>query len=166
MAVPTTSDPMGGKLSIEIDSIEIPAFMLGSVSASVSQVLRTSERLSGTTTNPSNQLDNPSFDIVFFPNQWSDLQYFMPDNYVGTPGGNDGYFAVGTEECALPEAVEVIFHYDCDDGVTRDVTLPVAKVSFEDSSERNATDDLSVTIHVYPQPNALGQVIYGTAPTS
>jgi len=166
MPVPTASDPMGGKLSIDINGVNIPAFMLGSISASVSQVLRTSERLSGTTTNPSNQLDNPSYDVTFYPNQWSDLQYFMPENYVGTPGGTDGAFILGTEECSLPEPTEVVLHYDCDDGTTRDITMPVTKVAFEDSSERNATDDLSVTIHLYPQPNALGQIIYGTAPTS
>jgi len=158
--VPTSSDPMGGKLSLEINGVVIPAFMLGSVSPSVTQVLRTSERLSGTTTTPTNQLDNPSFDVVFFPNKWADLQYFFPDNM-------DGESAVfGSDACALPDAVAVAFHYDCDEDEARDINLPVAKVAFEDSSERNATDDLSVTIHIYPQPNALGQVIYGAVPTS
>lgn len=160
MPVPTSSDPMGGKLSVEIDGVTIPSFMLGSVSASVSQVLRTSERLSGTSTTPSNQLDNPSFSITFYPNKWSDLQYFMPDNMDGTG------FVLGSTECAIPDAVEVIFHYECEDDTTRDITMPVARVAFEDSSERNATDDLAVTIHIYPQPNAQGQVIYGTPATS
>lgn len=162
MAVPTTSDPMGGKLSIDINSVNIPAFMLGSISANVAQVLRTSERLSGTTTTPTAQLDNPSFDVVFFPNEWADLQYFMPDNYDGTPGGVDGAFVLGGATCEIPDPVEVVLHYDCDDGTTRDVTMPVTRVSFEDNGERNATDDLSVTIHLYPQPNDDGQIIYGT----
>lgn len=166
MPLPTSSDPMGGKLSIDIGEVNVPAFMLGSVSANVTQVLRTSERLSGTTTNPSSQLDNPSFDVVFFPNKWSDLQYFMPENYEGTPDTSDGPFVMGSDTCELPEPVEVVFHYDCDDGTTRDVTLPVARVAFEDNSERNATDDLSVTIHFYPQPNAAGQVVYGTPEAS
>lgn len=160
MPVPTSSDPMGGKLSVEIDGTVIPSFMLGSVSGNVTQVLRTSERLSGSTTTPSNQLDNPSFDIVFFPNTWADLQYFMPENFDGTS------FVLGSSECSLPESVPVIFHYECEDGETRDVSIPVARVAFEDNSERNATDDLSVTIHIYPQPNALGQVVYGPMPTS
>lgn len=162
MPLPTASDPMGGQLSVEINSVIVPAFMLGSISPSVAQVLRTSERLSGSTTTPSNQLDNPSFDIAFFPNAWSDLQYFMPENYVGTAGGTDGQFIMGRSTCTLPTPVEVILHYDCDDSTTRDVTLPVARVAFEDNSERNATEDLSVMIHVYPQPNTLGQVLYGT----
>lgn len=162
MAIPTSSNPMGGKLGIDIDSVTIPAFMLGSVSANVTQVLRTSERLSGTTTTPSSQLDNPSFGVTFFPNQWADLQYFMPDNYEGTPGGTDGAFVLGGDSCELPDPVEVVLHYDCDDGTTRDITMPVTRVAFEDNGERNATDDLSVTIHLYPQPNAQGQIIYGT----
>lgn len=160
MAVPTSSDPMGGKLSVEINSVVIPSFLLGSVSASVSQVLRTSERLSGSTTNPSNQLDNPSFDITFYPNTWDDLQYFFPDNMDGTSA------VFGGTECTIPDAVPVVFHYECEDDELRDVSLPVAKVAFEDSSERNATDDLSVTVHIYPQPNALGQVVYGPMPSS
>lgn len=166
MAVPTDSNPMGGQLSVEIDGTVIPAFMLGSVSANVAQVLRTSERLSGTTTTPSNQLDNPSFDVTFYPNEWADLQYFMPDNYEGTPGGTDGAFVMGSQTCDLPDPVEVVLHYDCDDGTTRDVTMPVTRVAFEDNGERNATDDLSVTIHLYPQPNALGQIIYGSPASS
>jgi len=44
--VPTSSDPMGGKLSVEINSVVIPSFMLGSVSGNVKQLLRTSDRLS------------------------------------------------------------------------------------------------------------------------
>lgn len=160
MPVPTSTDPMGGKLNIEINSVTIPSFMLGSVSANVTQVLRTSERLSGSTTSPSNQLDNPSFDITFFPNKWEDLQYFMPDNMDGTS------FVLGSSECSLPDPVPVVFHYECDDDETRDVSIPSARVAFEDNGERNATDDLSVTIHIYPQPNALGQVVYGPMPTS
>lgn len=166
MPVPTVSDPMGGKLSVEINGVVIPSFLLGSVSANVTQVLRTSERLSGSTTTPSNQLDNPSFDIVFFPNKWSDLQYFMPGNYDGTPGGTDGSFVLGSSDCTLPSPVPVVFHYECEDGETRDVSIPSARVAFEDNGERNATDDLSVTMHIYPQPNALGQVVYGPMPTS
>jgi hypothetical protein len=160
MPVPTASDPMGGKLSLEINSVEIPSFMLGSVSANVAQLLRTSDRLSGSTTNPSNQLDNPSFDVVFFPNQWEDLQYFFPDNVDGTS------VVFGASTCAVPDPVPVVLHYECEEDENRDVNLPVCRVSFEDNSERNATDDLSVTIHLYPQPNAAGQVVYGAMPTS
>src|SRR5690554_5308777 len=127
MPVPTSSDPMGGKLSIEINNVEIPAFMLGSISGNVTQVLRTSERLSGTTTTPSSQLDNPVFDIVFFPNKWSDLQYFFPENYDGTPGQDGGAIIFGSDECELPQAVPVVFHYDCENGETRDVSIPSAR---------------------------------------
>jgi len=160
MSVPTSSDPMGGKLSVEINSVVIPSFMLGSVSANVAQLLRTSDRLSGSTTTPSNQLDNPSFDIAFYPNNWSDLQYFMPDNMDGDS------FVLGGADCTLPATVPVVLHYECEDDENRDVNIPVARVSFEDKSERNATDDLSVLIHIYPQPNELGQVVYGPIPTS
>lgn len=161
MPVPTTSNPMGGKLSIDINGVTIPSFLLGSISANVAQVLRTSERLSGTTTTPSSQLDNPSYDVVFYPNTWSDLQYFMPENYVGTPGSDTGSFVLGSDTCDLPDPVEVVLHYDCDDGTKRDVTMPSTRVSFEDNGERNATDDLSVTIHLFPQPTTDGQIIFG-----
>lgn len=156
MPVPTSTDPMGGKLSVEINGVVIPSFMLGGISANVAQVLRTSERLSGTSTTPTSMLDNPSFDITYFPNQWEDLQYFMPENMDGEA------FVMGSTTCSIPDPTEVIFHYECEDDTTRDITIPVARVAFEDSSERTQTDDLSVMIHIYPQPNALGQVIYGS----
>lgn len=150
--VPTSTDPMGGKLSIDINAVTIPAFMLGPISANVAPLLRTSERLSGTTTTPTTQLDNPSYDVTFFPNKWSDVGFFMPDNL------EDGSFIVGGDTCTLPDPAAVVFHYDCDDGTERDISF-TARVSFEDNGERNATDDLSVTIHLYP----VGAVTYGTA---
>jgi len=156
MPFPTATDPMGGKLSVEIGSTLIPSDFLGPLTANVSQVLRKSSRLSGTTTTPSNQLDDPSFDVIFFPNKWSDLQYFFPDNFDGTS------MVFGGSTCTLPETVLVALHYECEADEERDVTFPVARVSFEDKSERNATDDLSVVIHIYPQVNPLGQIIYGT----
>jgi len=162
MAVPTSSDPMGGKLSVTINNVTIPSFLIGSVSPSVKQVLRTSDRLSGSTTSPSNQLDNPSFEVVFYPNKWADLQYFMPDSM------NDDNTALilGGSDCSIPAAVPVVLHYECEDDEDRDVSMPSVRVSFEDNKERNAADDLSVTIHIYPQPNAMGQIIYGPMPTS
>ena len=158
--VPTSSDPMGGALSVEINGVVIPSFMLGSVSASVAQVIRKSDRLSGSTSRPSNQLDNPVFDIVFYPNSWKDLQYFMPDNIEGDS------FVLGGSSCTIPDDVPVVFHYECEDDDNRDVSMPLASVSFEDKGERNANDDLAVTIHIYPQTNPLGQVVYGPMPTS
>lgn len=158
MPVPTVPKPMGGALEIEINGVVIPDFMLGSISANIAQVLRTSERLSGTTTTPSSQLDNPSYDVVFFPNTWSDLQYFMPDNYDGASGSDTGAWVVGDSSvCALPDPTEVVFHYKCSPDEKQDISF-TANVSFEDNGERNATDDLSVTIHLYP----VGGIVYGT----
>lgn len=160
MPVPTSSNPMGGKLSVEINGVVIPSFMLGPISPNVTELLRTSERMSGTTTRKSGLLDNPSFDITFFPNTWDDLQYFFPENMDGTS------FVLGGDDCSIPEDVPVVLHYECEDDELRDISIPVASVSFEDTTERNATDDVSVMIHVYPQPNAMGQIIYGAMPIS
>lgn len=153
--VPTFTDPMGGKLSIEINGVTIPSFMLGEITPNITQLLRTSERLSGTTTTPSSQLDNPSYDVTFFPNKWSDVGFFMPDNLDGTA------FVVGGDSCTTPEPVPVVLHYECEDSEDRDVSFN-ARVSFEDNGTRNATDDLSVTIHLYP----VGAIRYGEHATS
>lgn len=55
----------------------------------------------------------------------------------------------------------VVFHYECDETEDRDVSFD-ARVSFEDNGERNASDDLSVTIHFYP----IGDIRYGEHETS
>lgn len=153
--VPTSTDPMGGKLSIDINNVTIPSFMLGPITPNVAPLLRTSERLSGTTTTPTSQLDNPSYDITFFPNKWADVGFFMPDNLDGST------FVVGGGSCTTPEPVPVNFHYECEDSEDRDTNF-MARVAFEDNGERNATDDLSVTIHFYP----VGAISYGPAITS
>ena len=155
MAVPTFTDPMGGKLSIDINNVTIPSFMLGEITANIAPLLRTSERLSGTTTTPTTQLDNPSYDIVFYPNEWADLQYFMPDNMDGET------FVINSDNCAIPDPADVTFHYECAEDDVRDIRFK-ARVAFEDNGSRNATDDLSVTIHFYP----VGAIEYGTAITS
>lgn len=157
MPVPTSSIPMGGALEIDINGTTIPAFMLGEISANVAQVLRESERLSGTTSTPSNVLDNPSFDVTFFPNTWSDLQYFMPGNYDGTSGSDTGAWTIGGGSCSLPTPVPVVFHYVCATDKKQDISF-TGNVSFEDNGARNASDDLSVTIHLYPT----GEIVYGT----
>jgi len=154
--VPTFTDPMGGKLSIDINGVTIPSFMLGEITPNIAPLLRTSERLSGTTTTPTNQLDNPSYDISFFPNKWSDLQYFMPDNMDG-----DAFVIGDGGSCTIPEPVPVVFHYECEEDEDRDRSF-TARVSFEESGPDNATDDKSVTIHFYP----VGAITYGTPATS
>lgn len=153
--VPTFTDPMGGKLSIEINGVIIPSFMLGSISANIPPLLRTSERLSGTTTTPTNQLDNPSYDVTFFPNKWTDVGFFMPDNLDGNA------FVVGEGSCTIPEPVPVVFHYECEEDEVRDRSF-IARVAFEENNELNATDDVSVTIHLYP----VSGVRYGEHATS
>lgn len=159
---PTVSDAMAGEMEITIvhsdnTAVTINSNFLGPWTPSFSPLVRTSDRLSGTTTRPTNQLDSPSATVPIFLNQWSDLQYIMPDNMDGAA------FILGSGgSCTLPEPAEVTFHYVCDETTDRDITLPVAYIGFEDTNERTATDEVSINLMLYPQPNPLGQVVYGT----
>lgn len=161
MPFPTIANAMAGEMEITItystgDPVKINSNFIGPWTPSFSPLVRTSERLSGSTSRPTNQLDNPSAVVPLFLNQWSDLQYIMPDNMDGAA------FILGSGgSCTVPEPAEVVFHYVCDENTDRDITLPVAYIGFEDTNERNANDELAVNLNIYPQPNPLGQVVYG-----
>lgn len=155
MPFPTTSDPMSGDVEITIGSTLINSNFVGTITPSVSPVIRTSDRISGTSSRPSGRLDNPSFVATIYLNDWSDMQYIMADYMDGDS------FVLGSTECSIPDPVLVNFHYSCDDDEARDINLPVAYVAFEDTNERNANDELAVSIYFYPQVNPLGQVVYG-----
>lgn len=164
---PTVPDAMAGEMEITINyeggsSVTINSNFIGSWTPSFSPLVRTSERLAGSTSRPTNQLDNPSATVPIYLNKWSDLQYIMPDNMDGEA------FVLGSGgSCTVPDPAEVIFHYVCDgENTDRDITLPVAYIGFEDTNERNATDELAVNLNLYPQPNPRGQVVYGTQATS
>lgn len=166
MPFPIVSDAMAGEMEITINyegasSVTINSNFLGAWTPSFSPLVRTSERLSGSSSRPTNQLDNPSAVVPIFLNKWSDLQYIMPDNMDGE------VFILGSGgSCTVPTPAEVIFHYVCDENTDRDITLPVAYIGFEDTNERNANDELAINLNLYPQTNPLGQVVYGTQATS
>lgn len=167
MAFPTTSNAMAGEMEITINydggtSVTIPSGFLGNWTPNFTQLTRSSERLSGNVTTPTNQLDNPEVTVPVYVNQWSDMQYIMPENMDGQA------FILGSGgSCTVPENAEVVFHYVCDgNDRSRDITLPKARIGFEDTNERNATDELAVNLHFYPLPNPRGQVVYGDEASS
>lgn len=167
MPFPTVSDAMAGELEITINhadssSVTINSNFVGAFSPNHTQVVRTSDRLSGTTSRPTNQLDNPSTSVPIYLNEWSDVQYLMPDSMDGEA------FVLGSGgNCVVPEPAEVIFHYVCDgEDTSKDMRYPVADIGFEDTGERNATDELAVNFIFYPRPNAEGQVVYGNSDES
>jgi len=155
MPFPTAANAMGGPSEVEINGIVIPDDFVGEITPNVAPVLRTSTRQSGTTTRPTNLLDNPEYSFPLYLNSYLDLQYIFPEAYEG------GYVVAGTTTCSIPDPVEVIFRGKCSpEGDT--VIMPSAYVTFEDNLARNGTDDRGVTVHVYPQPNDQGQVLYGS----
>lgn len=161
--VPTESNPMGGKASVAINSVEIPSFMLGEITPNVAPEIRSSQRLSGTSSRPSGNLDDPSYDIVFFPNNWSDIGFFMPNGYNAPSGEQElGNFILGGGSCTSQEPVPVNIHYECEGTDDRDTFMKSALVSVELNQAYTGTDDMSVMIHIYPQPNADGQIRLGT----
>lgn len=167
MPFPTVSNAMSGEMEITINhadnsSVTIDSNFLGNWSPSHTQVVRTSERLSGTTSRPTNQLDNPSSSVPIYLNKWSDVQYLMPESMDGEA------FVLGSGgNCTVPEPAEIIFHYVCDgEDTSRDTVYPSAYIGFEDTGERNATEELAVNFIFYPTVNPRGQVVYGTEETS
>ncbi len=165
MPFPTVSQPMSGDMEITIiysggTSVTINDNFVGSWTPSHSPVIRTSDRISGTTSSPSKQLDNPSTVAVIYLNKWSDVQYLLPDSMDGDT------FVLGGAVCTPNETATVNFHYTCDEDDSRDMTYPVAELAFEDTNERNATDELAVNLYFYPKKNPLGQVQYGSPLTS
>lgn len=159
MPFPTAANAMGGPSEVEIDGILVGADFVGEITPSVTPVLRTSERQSGTTSKPTTLLDNPEYTFPLYLNAYQDLGFLFPDLL------DAGDVVLGGGSCSLPEPVEVIFRGKC--SPTGDtVIMPSAYVYFEDNLARNGTDDRGVTVHVLPAPNEDGQIRYGSEANS
>lgn len=161
MPFPTVSNAMTGETEITITyenetPVTIPSNFIGSWTPSFSPQILESPRLSGTSSRPSGRLDNPTAQAVIYLNEWSDLQYILPD-------AMDGDVAVigSTGTCYVPVPAEVVFHDPCADDDSNDVVLPNAYIMLEDTNERNATDEVAILINFYPQAGPDGQVRYG-----
>lgn len=166
MPFPTVSDAMAGEMEITINyesgsSVTINPNFIGNWTPDFKPLVRTSERLAGSTSRPTKQLDNPSATVPIYLNKWSDIQYILPESMDGEA------FVLGSGgSCVIDEPAEVIFHYVCDETGEKDITLPVAYIGFEDTNERTATGEVAVNFNLYPQPNPRGQVVYGIEETS
>lgn len=166
--LPTVSKPMSGKVSLQVNGYDIPSWMLGELTPNVAPEIRSSERLSGTTSRPSGNLDNPSYDIVFYPNDWADLSVFAPTGYnAPTSGAQElGNFILGGGSCMSNDPVPVNIHPECNDTDDQDAHIFAALISIELSQAYTATDDMSVMIHIYPQPTSEGTIRLGTGDLS
>lgn len=161
MPFPTVSNAMRGESEITItyegeSPVVITSNFIGSWTPSFSPQILESNRLSGNSSKPSGRLDNPTAQAVIYLNEWADLQYIMPDSMDGET------FVLGsTGTCSVPVPAEVRFHDPCAEDDSNDVVLPLAYLAFEDTNERNSTDELAIMINFYPQATADGAVRYG-----
>lgn len=163
MPFPTVSSALTGETEITITypsetPVTIPSNFIGSWTPSFSPQVLESPRLSGTSSRPNGKFDNPTAQAVIYLNKFSDIQYLIPDAMEG-----DTAVFGSTGTCYVPVPAEVLFHNPCAEDDSNDITLPNAFISFEDTNERNATDEVAVMINFYPQAGPEGQVRYGAA---
>lgn len=160
---PTVSNALTGETEITITydgqtPVTIPSNFIGSWTPSFSPQVLESPRLSGTSSRPNGRLDNPTAQATVYLNDFSDIQYIIPQIM-------DGSVAVlgSTGTCYVPEPAEVRFHNPCEEDASNDIVLPAAFIAMEDTNERNATDEVAVLFNFYPQASPEGQVRYGDA---
>lgn len=163
MAVPTVADAMGGRASVAINNVEIPAFMLGEITPNFEEGTRSRTTLAGIVNRPSGVFDTAELTFTFFPNQWDDLQYFFPEDY-NAPSGEQpwGNVIFGAGTCTTKVAVPVNVHYECEGTDDRDIYIYSALARLTFNPTMNESDDLSVTITLMAQPTANGLLRLGT----
>lgn len=161
--IPTTADAMSGRVTVEINEVSIPSFMLGEITLNLEEGTRTSTRLSGTINKPSGSFDTSEISIVYYPNQWQDLAHFFPELYNAPSGSQSfGNIILGGGTCSTKVPVPVNLHQECEGTDDRDVFFPAALARITLDSTFNETDDLAVTITLMAQPSTTGIARLGT----
>lgn len=156
---------LGGKMDIALNETFLPASILGEVSFDIAEGTRSSTRLSGTSTRPSGTMETQQATVTMFLRSMNDLALLFPGRWnAPTAPQTAGNLIINADECVTADAGPVNFHHVCDgENDKNDVFFYNASAQFSFNGTVNNSDDLSVEVTFFAEPDTQGRSIrFGT----
>jgi len=150
-----------GPASVAMHGNLIPSTMLSEVNIEVQQGTRTRDTLGGSFTRNSGRLETAQATFTLFLPNIDFLQYIIPDQYVpGTGTQETGQINWEAGVCSL-ENIPVNIHPECNDTDDDDTYFPAGSVVLNFNPTFNTSDEVTVEVMVYGNPDSEGLVVRG-----
>lgn len=150
---------LGGPAEVAINGITIPASLLSEVTVEFTEGTRERETLGGTFTKPSGILETAQAMFTMYLPSMDYLKNIFPGRYNAPSGEQDtGNVIFNSDNCTSTEAGPVNIHYTCEPLDNNDVHIYNGIAALNFNPTYNATDDLTVEVTIYAQPDDDGNI--------
>lgn len=150
---------LGGPAEIAMNGTVIPAYLLSEVSTDLTMGTRERETLGGTFTKPSGTYETAQATFTMFLPNMDYLKNIFPGQYNAPSGSTYGNVILNANMCATTVAGPVNIHYTCSTNDDDDVYFYNAMAALNFNGTYNATDDLTIEVTLYANPDEDGNVV-------
>ena len=153
------ANPLGGIADVSLNGITIPASLLSEVSVELTSATRERETLAGKFTRNAGVLDTAQATFTMYLPSIDYLKDIVPSQYNAPTGGaqTTGNIVWTNTTCAVDET-PVNIHFVCATTDDNDVYFPNASVSMNFNPTYNMSDELTIEVVVYGNPDENGVV--------
>lgn len=150
---------LGGPAEVAINGITIPASLLSEVTVEFTEGTRERETLGGTFSKPSGILETAQTMFTMYLPSMDYLKNIFPGRY-NAPSGEQttGNVIFNSDTCTTTDAGPVNIHYTCEPLDNNDVHIYSGIAALNFNPTYNASDDLTVEVTIYAQPDEDGNV--------
>lgn len=150
---------LGGPAEVALNETAIPSQLLSEVTVELTEGTRERETLGGTFTRPSGVFETAMATFTMYLPNMDYLKNIFPGRYNAPSGAQTtGNVIFSADNCAAIDAGPVNIHYTCDDNDDNDVYFYNGHVQMNFNPTYNASDDLTVEITIYANPDEDGNV--------
>jgi hypothetical protein len=152
---------MGGSAELSFRDKLIPADVLSEISVELTEGTRERTTLAGTFTRPSGTSESAMATVTLYPPSWGWLgENLMQSRYnAPTAPQTEGNIVWNAQTCSGTYDIGPLdIHFVCDTNDNKDVQLVNAQMMVNINATYNNSDDISVELVFYGQPDEDGNV--------
>lgn len=150
---------LGGKAEVALNGVIIPASILSEVTVNIAEGTRERKTLGGNFKRSSGILETAEAKFTLYLPSMDYLKNIFPDRYNAPTGNVTGNIIYNSEECVEASTGPMNIHYTCDSNDANDVYFYEGIAHLNFSATYNASDDLSIEVTVYAQPDDDGNIV-------
>lgn len=149
---------LGGPAEVALNGTAIPPELLSEVNVELTEGTRERSTLAGNFSKPSGVLDTAQVQFTMYLPSIDYLKNIFPDRYNAPAGNTTGNIIVGSNNCATVQGGPVNIHFTCEYTDANDVFLYNGLVQMNFNPTYNGTDDLTVEVTIFANPDDDGNV--------